>query len=223
MDEIEIITTSDGSHTLRNTRLNETYHSIHGALQESRHVFILHGLEYFHISTKAEEISVLEVGFGTGLNAFLAAQYAETHKVSVRFTTLEAFPLADEVWTKLNYPDDNRVLFESLHRASWGEPVSVTQYFTIDKRKVSLQDFASQSPHNVIFFDAFAPSVQPEMWTYEMLRKVTESLSADGVFVTYSAKGQLKRDLRALGLRVEAVPGPAGKREMVRAVQRLPS
>jgi tRNA U34 5-methylaminomethyl-2-thiouridine-forming methyltransferase MnmC len=127
------------------------------------------------------------------------------------------------VWTKLNYPDDNRVLFESLHRASWGEPVSVTQYFTIDKRKVSLQDFASQSSHNVIFFDAFAPSVQPEMWTYEMLRKVTESLSADGVFVTYSAKGQLKRDLRALGLRVEAVPGPAGKREMVRAVQRLPS
>lgn len=219
MDDLEIIRTSDGSHTLRNNHLSETYHSVHGAVQESQHVFIRHGLEYFDETTNTEAISVLEIGFGTGLNAFLAAQYAARHRVLIQFTTLETFPLRKEVWSRLNYAREERHLFDALHDATWGSMVSITPFFSIEKREVPLQDVALNGFFNVVFFDAFAPSVQPELWTFEMLKKATDSLTTGGVFVTYSAKGQLKRDLRSIGLRVEALPGPLGKREMVRALR----
>ena len=219
MDDLEIITTSDGSHTLRSTLLNETYHSKHGAVQESKHVFIRHGLQHFHEVQKSGNISILEVGFGTGLNALLTLQYATAHHLSIRYTTLEAYPLQEEVWGKLNYAvsAEDAGLFSALHAAPWERDVLLTPAFTLLKRKTTLQDSVITEACDIVYFDAFAPSVQPEMWTFDVLKKVTASLRPGGVFVTYSAKGQLKRDLRNLGLEVETLPGPPGKNEMVRA------
>lgn len=216
---LEIITTSDGSHTIRNRELNETYHSIHGAVQESKHVFINHGLVYFHNTADASAISILEVGFGTGLNALLALEYSTQHKISLRYTTLEPFPLDKEVWSSLNYGLDDRRDFTSIHEAPWGCEVTLTPTFTILKQKTSLEGAVLSENVHVIFFDAFAPTVQPELWVYHSLAKVTEKLNPGGVFVTYSAKGQLKRDLKAMGLRVETLPGPPGKMQMVRAIK----
>ena len=218
MDELEIITTSDGSHSLRNLRLNETYHSVHGALRESMHVFISHGLQHFHRTQPTRSISVLEIGFGTGLNALLTWEYASEHKVEVSYTTLEPFPLAEEVWSKLNYAYRDPRRFRLIHEAEWDKKVVLADEFTIRKRKCTLADASLDDDCDVIYFDAFAPVVQPELWSRDALRLVTTKLNRPGVFVTYSAKGQMKRDLRDLGLKVETLPGPPGKNEMVRAI-----
>lgn len=218
-DNLEIITTSDGSHTIRNRELNETYHSIHGAVQESMHVFIRNGLSYFQHRTDSGVISILEVGFGTGLNALLALEYAHERKVRLRYTTLEPFPLEKEVWSSLNYGVNGRQHFTSIHEVTWGCDVAVTPMFTIVKQRTSLERAVLRENVDVIFFDAFAPSVQPELWAYDSLRKVTEKLNPGGVFVTYSARGQLKRDLKAMGLHIETLPGPPGKMQMVRATR----
>ena len=216
-DDLEIITTSDGSHSLWNKRLNETYHSVHGAVQESMHVFINKGLQYFHSTHNAQSITVLEVGFGTGLNALLTCEYAIEHRIEVLYTTLEPFPLADDVWRQLNYRQSDPDRFASIHEAQWDRTVQIAHGFSIEKRKTSLMNANLESRYDVIFFDAFAPSVQPELWSQDALNLVTSRLNPGGVFVTYSAKGQLKRDLRDLGLKVETLEGPPGKNEMVRA------
>lgn len=218
MDELEIITTSDGSHTLRNHVLNETYHSVHGAVQESAHVFIRNGLEFFHQRYHPKEISVLEVGFGTALNAFLTLQYARDHEVRIRYTTVEPFPLQEDVWSKLNYGDGDRATFDGIHRAAWEVDVAIEPMFTIHKKRSSLSDVRISDRYDVVFFDAFGPSVQPELWEYDSLKKAIIELNHPGVFVTYSAKGQVKRDLRALGLSVETLAGPPGKLQMIRAM-----
>lgn len=220
MDNLEIITTSDGSHTLRNIQLNETYHSVHGAVQESMHVFINNGLHYFQTKNDRDAIAVFEVGLGTGLNALLALQFAVSKNINVRYTTIEAFPLSDDVLERLNYGGEHPKAFNAIHAAPWGEPVRVASQFELVKLKISLHEVALKETCDVIFFDAFAPSVQPDMWTITALRHVTSMLNEGGVFVTYSAKGQLKRDLRELGLDVETLPGPPGKNEMVRAIKR---
>lgn len=216
MDHLEVIMTADGSHTLRNIHLDETYHSVHGAIQESMHVFIKSGLHYYHQTRKPQEISVLEIGFGTGLNALLAMQYSRVNNIRIHYTTLEPFPLPREVWSTLNYSDDQGD-FTRIHTAQWGEPLGLCPEFTLEKQAVSLQESRLANSADVIFFDAFAPSVQPELWGIECLKKVTDLLVPPGLLVTYSAKGQLKRDLKALGLRVETLPGPPGKLQMVRA------
>lgn len=217
MDTVEIITTSDGSHTIRNTQLNETYHSIRGAVQESTHVFINHGLQYFHRHSGQSSVSVLEVGFGTGLNAFLTFQYAMQNGLSVTYTSIEPFPLEKEVWSRLNYSRSDEVNFSRLHDAAWEVAAPLSSYFTILKRRTSLQELVVEDQYDVIYFDAFSPSVQPELWSFESLRKCVGRLRKGGIFVTYCAKGQVKRDLRDLGGRVETLPGPPGKREMIRA------
>ena len=219
MDELEIIVTADGSHTLRNKKLDETYHSIHGAVRESRHVFIKHGLRFYHETSQPKKISILEIGFGTALNALLTLQYSEEFNVSVHYTTLEPFPLERDVWSVLNYGEGDRKHFEDLHEAPWNVEHKVSASFTILKADTPLQESALPQRCDVIYFDAFAPSVQPELWKPEMLDKVVQGLTTGGVLVTYSAKGQLKRDLRAIGLTVETLPGPPGKLEMVRAIK----
>lgn len=219
MSDLEIIITSDGSHTLRNNQLQETYHSVHGAIQESMHVFIKNGLEHFLRIQPREKVFILEVGFGTGLNAMLAWQFARQHKIDIVYTTLEPHPLAEEVWAQLNYgtQDNTREYFVALHTAPWNSPSSLGEEFVLDKRRKTLQDCDLTRQYDVIFFDAFAPPVQPELWNLESLNKVISTLQDGGLFVTYSAKGQLKRDLRTLGLTVETLAGPPGKNEMVRA------
>lgn len=219
MDELEIITTSDGSHTLRNKKLNETYHSVHGAVQESMHVFIKNGLEYFRETHQSNHLSVLEIGFGTGLNALLSFQYALSNKMNIRYTTLEPFPLPEQVWSQLNYADGNKEHFNLIHKALWEDEALLTPEFALIKKKTTVQNVTLAESYGVIFFDAFAPSIQPELWAYEILARLVSLMKPGGVFVTYSARGQLKRDLKTLGLMVETLPGPPGKNEMVRGTK----
>jgi tRNA U34 5-methylaminomethyl-2-thiouridine-forming methyltransferase MnmC len=216
MSALQIITTADGSHTLFNPDLEETYHSKHGAVQESNHVFIAHGLQHWLDQTQKKKLVIFEVGFGTGLNAWLTHELACTRKLQVTYFSVEAFPLQREVWTQLNYaPDD--ATFTWLHDAPWNVSVARDDEFTICKMAGKLEDVTMPEGIDVVYFDAFAPSKQPHLWTYDILEKVIRGLSPDGIFVTYCARGQLKRDLRALGLNVETLPGPPGKKEMVRA------
>ncbi|HEX8038165.1 MAG TPA: tRNA (5-methylaminomethyl-2-thiouridine)(34)-methyltransferase MnmD [Chryseosolibacter sp.] len=222
MSSLEILVTSDGSHTLRNTDLNETYHSVHGALQESMHVFIANGLGYFVQKHQQKNISVLEVGFGTGLNAMLAWEYAIQNRIHIEYCTLEPFPLAEFLWRQLNYGQllKDADHFVALHKAGWGTKNLLSAEFTLLKVQTTLEKAHLEGDeYDIVFFDAFAPSVQPEVWMIESLKKIVTSLKPHGVFVTYSAKGQLKRDLRSLGMAVETLAGPPGKNEMTRAVK----
>lgn len=220
MSTLKIITTHDGSHSLLNEQLNETYHSVHGALQESLHVFIKHGLDF--ISQNQKEIKILEVGFGTGLNALLTLQRANTENLSIQYTTLEAFPVEEDIWSKLNYVEsaESKMQFQKLHRAKWNEAESISSRFVLKKLHTTLQQAELELNHyDLIYFDAFAPNKQPEMWELPMLQKIVNAMKTNGLFVTYCAKGQLKRDLKSAGLSVEALQGPPGKREMVRGVK----
>ena len=215
-----MIVTADGSHSLLNTALDETYHSRHGAVQESVYVFIEKGLEHWLSQTGSRSVSILEIGFGTGLNALLTAQYSKDHSVSIDYTSLEAFPVEEEIWGQLNYTDsaESVALFQKLHQAEWNKQTDVEGGFKLTKLHQTLQQVELRDEaFDLIYYDAFAPNKQPEMWNYEMLEKVVMSMSKRSVFVTYCAKGQLKRDLRALGLDVETLDGPPGKKEMVRA------
>jgi len=224
VDNIQLIQTSDGSSSLLNVALNETYHSTHGAIQESNHVFIKNGLQFFVEKNPPSSVSVFEVGFGTGLNAFLALLFSEEAKIKTDYTSIEAFPIDLKIANQLNYVEQlkrvgTRDYFQHLHQAEWSKKIKVTDNFSLLKRKTTIQDFDFESNYDVIFFDAFAPAKQPEMWGLPILEKVIKSLKQNGVFVTYCAQGQLKRNLKSLGLIVESLPGPPGKREMVRATK----
>ena len=211
---LKIIITSDGSHSLLNTAIDETYHSQHGAVQESTHVFIKNGLDFWAARNPGKSVNIFEVGFGTGLNALLAAGAG----LRVDYTSIEAFPLDESIYTNLNYtPKD---LLEKLHHASWNEFVQIDQDFRLKKLFADLQDTALQDSYDIIFFDAFSPSKQPSLWELPVIEKVCNSLTSGGVFVTYCAKGQLKRDLKSLGMEVETLDGPPGKKEMVRGTKR---
>lgn len=222
-DPIQIITTGDGSHSLLNTTLNETYHSVHGALRESLHVFIKHGLEFFAAGHREKSISVFEVGFGTGLNALLTAEYSREHNCPLNYTSIEAFPLDRNVLSQLNYAETSaqKEQFEKIHDAAWEQSIPVLPNFSLHKIKTTLQQIELQPlSFDVIYFDAFAPNKQPEMWELPMLEKIFDAMKVGAVFVTYCAKGQLKRDLKSLGLEVETLEGPPGKKEMVRALKK---
>jgi tRNA U34 5-methylaminomethyl-2-thiouridine-forming methyltransferase MnmC len=222
---IKIIQTEDGSSSLLNVDLNETYHSIHGAIQESQHVFIEAGLNYLIHRSAQKSISILEVGFGTGLNALLTALIATKKNVKIEYETLEAFPLSQETISLLNYPlqlntnaTEAASIFNSLHQTEWNKAQMISPSFSLLKRDLKIQaaEFGKEK-FDLVYFDAFAPDKQPEMWELPVLRKIVEAMKPQAVFVTYSAKGQLKRDLISLGLFVEKIPGPPGKREMIRA------
>ncbi|TFV96146.1 methyltransferase [Algoriphagus kandeliae] len=220
---IKIITTEDGSHSLYHEELKETYHSFHGAYRESLHVFMIYGLDsWVAMNPKKYPIRIFEVGFGTGLNAWLTLVWAEQYQIPVLYHTIEPYPLEKEIYSQLNFIHQNDAIwhyhkyFEALHDAPWNEGGPISEYFNFKKDKVSLQE-AQLYPTDVVFFDAFAPSKQPELWEKDMLTKVVNSMRPGAVFTTYSAKGQLKRDLKELGLEVETPPGPPGKKEMTRA------
>ncbi|HYG19468.1 MAG TPA: tRNA (5-methylaminomethyl-2-thiouridine)(34)-methyltransferase MnmD [Ohtaekwangia sp.] len=220
---VEIITTADGSHSLRHTELQETYHSIHGALQESNHVFIRNGLD-FYLQSTAEKASIFEVGFGTGLNAWLTLRQARLRNLRIQYTAVEAYVLPEQIWSGLNYAEDEetRKDFEALHRAALNEPVKICNEFKLTKLHQRLEDIdAMAAAYDVVYFDAFAPNKQPEMWTLSVLSKIEGLMRPGALFVTYCAKGQLKRDLKSLGLIVETLEGPPGKKEMVRAQKPL--
>ncbi len=224
-DGLQIISTSDGSHSLLNQKLNETYHSTHGAIQESTHVFVKNGLQFWIDENKTTEVSILEVGFGTGLNALLALKESIDQKIKIHYTSLEAFPVSVELAAELNYPKQidlpsSEKFFGQLHSATWNISVAITPDFILEKREGKIQEMIlDEAVYDLVFFDAFAPSTQPEMWENAVLKKVVHSIKPNGVFVTYSAQGQLKRNLKLLGLLVESLSGPPGKREMVRGMK----
>ncbi len=227
MKKRQFLITADGSHTLYIPELDETYHSIHGAIQESMFVYIEQGLNYFAEKEISEKIRIFEVGFGTGLNALLSAIYAEKHHVFLQYECLETSPLGDKEIKKLNYPAIigglfSKELFQNIHDSPWSEWVEICTYFQFQKIKARIQDYGVSEIFDICFFDAFAPSKQPEMWSLEVLEKVFSLLNYNGVLVTYCAKGQLKRDLKSIGFKVETLPGPPGKMQMVRAIKLRP-
>lgn len=223
MREKQFLITEDGSHTIFLPELNETYHSTHGAIRESQYVFVEKGLDRIAQSGK-KKINIFEVGFGTGLNALLSLQYSEQRQIEVNYQSIEAYPLALEDISKLNYArqiEGNTVeeKFSKLHESAWNQWVHFSEYFHLKKMKGLLQELKMDEQVDVCFFDAFAPSKQAEMWELPILEKIYDFLVVGGVFVTYCAKGQLKRDLKNLGFKVESLPGPPGKKEMVRATK----
>ncbi|MEM9832330.1 MAG: tRNA (5-methylaminomethyl-2-thiouridine)(34)-methyltransferase MnmD [Bacteroidota bacterium] len=222
MSLLRIIETGDGSHTLLNTALDETYHSRHGAVQESVHMFINNGLRHRLNGVAIASINILEIGLGTGLNAWLTMLEADKHPaIQFHYTGLEPYPVEESVLQQLNYtqPDETKqqVYFEAIHRAATNQTVALTNNFVLHKQLSEVQHIEQQQHYDVIYFDAFAPNKQPELWEKPIIERVTAWLNPSGVWVTYSAKGQLKRDLKSLGLQVETLPGPPGKAEMVRA------
>jgi tRNA U34 5-methylaminomethyl-2-thiouridine-forming methyltransferase MnmC len=215
----EVVLTKDGSHTIAIPEKGLTYHSVHGAVQESMHVFIEAGLGAVLPFFNQQEISVFEMGFGTGLNAFLTALVAQEQQVSVFYTSVEAFPLTAKEASSLNYSDalGSGDLFQTLHQCGWNEAVPVNEFFTIEKLQTELAAFFPSRQYDLVYYDAFAPSAQPELWTAEVFKKLYSMLNANGVLVTYCSKGDVRRALLAAGFRVEKIPGPPGKREMLRA------
>lgn len=225
--EREIRQTKDGSVTLFVPGLNEHYHSINGALQESMHVFIRAGLEASW--QNATELAILEIGFGTGLNALLTLQQTLLQKKKVFYHTLEKFPLPLALIEQMHF--ENFILnpelldyLPILHTAPWDSPVGITPNFTLEKTEADLQTYSfNPEQYHLIYFDAFAPEKQPELWTEDIFRKLFNALKPNGSLVSYCAKGSFKRSLKAAGFRVEALPGPPGKREMTRALKDLPA
>ncbi len=215
--DITLVFSKDGSHTLLNTSLNETYHSRNGALQEALHVYIKNGLLVFK---ELEKIVVLEVGFGTGLNALLTWNKSEELKLKVEYHTLEPFPINSEFVPQLNYPSlleevESNERFKRLHDAAWEEEVVLSDFFNIYKYKSTLEEkIFSPNTFNVCYFDAFAPNHQEDVWREENFKKVFDSLVEGGILTTYCAQSVFKRALRTVGFNVEALEGPKWKKEM---------
>lgn len=224
MKSLRIIETEDGSSTIYDSQLRETYHSTHGAITESDYVFILKGLDYYsYLNPGIEKIHIFEVGFGTGLNAVLAYDWARSKNIAIDYKSIEAYPLPMSIVEHLNYFNSDkhlRQLLLTFHSLSWNEKKIVSKNFYLTKIHQKLQEYpADPNEVNVVFFDAFAPSKQEEMWKEDLLSKIIKTLIQQGIFVTYCARGQLKRDLKELGCEVETLPGPPGKKEMVRATK----
>ena len=221
MNEVSVIVTEDGSSSLIQNGMNETYHSIHGALQESQHVFINSGLKPI-LEANKKEVSILEIGLGTGLNALLTFIATQPADVKVYYEAIEAYPLSTETVSLLNYPVILNAAspFAAIHTCAWNVANEISPHFHLHKRAIKIEEaLLAPEKFDLVYFDAFAPNKQPEMWEHGVLSKVVNAMKKQGVFVTYSAKGQLKRYLISLGLSVEKLPGPPGKREMIRAVK----
>lgn len=222
---IEIINTGDGSRSLLVSELNETYHSTHGALTESQYVFIDKGIAAYLESNPCNSINVLEIGFGTGLNALLTAKYALHNKVMITYHTLETNPLDDTITNELNYHElidepDTEELFMRLHSGKWDEEHKINPYFRLKKIHKKVQEYQPANHlFEVIYFDAFAPSRQPEMWDLSIFRNLYLATRDKGILTTYCAQGQFKRDLKSSGFEVETLPGPPGKKEMTRGTK----
>lgn len=213
----EIIVTKDGSHSLLVPELNEQYHSIHGAKQEADHVFLKMGLDFHN----KRNLKVFEVGFGTGLNALLTWDYAARNEIHIEYHSIEKYPVLPEEYALLNYGSliHKEDWFSQLHQVAWGELNVLDSNFSLQKLQVDLKKDKLPQGFDVIYFDAFAPNKQPNMWTEEIFKKMHEMLNEGGCLVTYCCQGHAKRTMKAAGFTIEKVPGPPGKREMLRATK----
>ncbi|RNC89458.1 MAG: SAM-dependent methyltransferase [Allomuricauda sp.] len=216
----KIITTGDGSSTIHIEDWNEQYHSKHGAIQEAYHVFIQNGLHLF----KQPSIHVLEMGFGTGLNALITLLESNKLKLDVKYTGVEAFPISKMEFDQLNYVEELnahevRQQFKRMHDFEWGKQLQLTNNFSLQKRNCDFFEVADVEVFDLIYFDAFGARVQPQLWTAEMFGIMYNALKPKGVLVTYAAKGSVRRAMQEVGYAVERLPGPPGKREMLRATR----
>ncbi len=215
----KIIITSDGSTTIHLPDWNEQYHSKHGAIKEAYHVFIDKGLNEFNSTAS---LSILEIGFGTGLNAFIT--YLETIKSDkeINYVGVEAYPIQQDEVLGLNYvselnAENKKSVFEEMHTMSWEEAHQISDQFCLTKRRQFFDSINDINRFNLIYFDAFGARVQPELWTSKIFKKMYDALLQNGILVTYSAKGSVRRAMQEVGFIVERLPGPPGKREMLRA------
>jgi tRNA U34 5-methylaminomethyl-2-thiouridine-forming methyltransferase MnmC len=223
INELKIVITEDGSNTIYNSKVGENYHSRHGALQESKHVFLNSGLKYFLADKKVPEVSILEVGLGTGLNFLLSADYCTAEKINLRYTGIEAYPLDNELISQTGY--DQYITqpvwnsFITRYPDSLISSVNINPFCKLRTANCKLTDFDEAQQYDVIYFDAFASARQPEMWDEQAITHTVQFLKTGGMFVTYAITGNLKRMLKNLRLKVEKAPGAPGKREMLRAVK----
>ena len=216
-----IIETADGSKTIQIDEWQEQYHSKHGAVQEAYHVFIKHGLEH----TNLDETNILEIGFGTGLNTLITFIEAQKKGIAIRYQGVEQFPVSPQEVRQLDYisslsAQKFEATFDLMHRSLWEKEVSLAKNFVLTKQQKDFRDIIDCNLFNLIYFDAFGPRVQPELWTEEVFQIMYEALKKDGVLVTYSAKGSVRRAMQAVGFSVERLEGPPGKREMLRATKK---
>lgn len=217
----EIIQTLDGSTTIHLTDWDECYHSKHGAIQEAQHVFIKNGLALF----PDQKVALLEIGFGTGLNAFITVLESEKRNQIIDYVGVEAYPVAAEEVLQMNYvaelnANDQLEIFQKMHESNWEEKTVLTSHFTLTKRKQFFENIDDEDCFDLIYFDAFGYRVQPELWSTAVFEKMYKALKVGGVLVTYAARGVVKRSMIEVGFTVEKLAGPPGKREMFRAFKK---
>ncbi|RMG81646.1 MAG: SAM-dependent methyltransferase [Bacteroidetes bacterium] len=216
MSHSEIVFTKDGSPTLFLPDYNEHYHSVHGALQESKHVYIENGLAQISQSS----VKIFELGFGTGLNAALSFLFAEQNRKKIEYHTIEKFPLPAEIVENLQYEDSLNEYLKKIHSCSWEKLNSLSSYFKILKINADVNTYKPERQYfDLIYFDAFAPRVQPELWSEILLAKMYDMLKKNGFLVTYCANGEFKRNMKKCGFKVVSLPGPPGKREMTKGIK----
>ncbi len=216
--EQQIIRTSDGSNTLKSRFLNEHYHSTHGALTEAMHVYIKSGLKQIDKPT----VSIFEMGFGTGLNAFLTFCNSS---FKIKYETIDSEPISLELANQLDFlkkldKSEYQSVFEELHSCEWGVEVPISNNFLFTKSKTTIQDKLFSKKYDIVYYDAFGPRVQPELWKSEIFLKIYNALNLGGLLITYCANGQFKRDLVSIGFEVKSIPGPPGKREITQAFRK---
>lgn len=218
--DVRLIVTADGSHTAVNQALDKTYHSVHGAYQESQRVYIELGLQAALEKFTNQTLHIFEMGFGTGLNALLTAREAQHHQRQIMYTAIEAYPMSISDAQQLNYD----ALFDTsylprLHESSWNESIPLNEYFTLTKLEGKLQNLHTSDRFHLIYYDAFAPTAQPELWEPIIFQQLAELLLPGGILTTYCSKSDVQRSMRAANLTVEKHPGPPHKREILRATK----
>ena len=217
----EIIITQDGSSSIYIPELDETYHSKFGAIQEAKHVFIKNGLDLF---ADGSEISILEIGFGTGLNALITLLESEKRNLKINYVGVEAFPIALDEIAQLNYVEQleapvKQLDFEKMHASNWEEEIIITSNFTLTKRKQSFADISDENTFDLIYFDAFGFTVQPELWNETIFEIMYKSLKNVGILTTYACRTSIKKAMQHAGFQTLKLSGAPGKREMLRALK----
>ncbi len=219
----ELLQTNDGSLTIHIPEWNESYHSKHGAIQEAYHVFIKNGLDFF---SDKNEVSILEIGFGTGLNAFISLLESQKRNQKICYTGIEAFPVSSEIYEKLNYHEllntlENKDLFLNLHHSEWNKKQEIIPSFSLEKIQIKFEEITFKNQFDLIYFDAFGFRVQPELWSLDIFQRMFRSLKNEGILTTYACRGLITRNLKESGFQVKKVSGPIGKREMTLAFKNM--
>lgn len=220
MDTVDVRLTDDGSHTVYSTEFDAFYHSTKGAITESNIVFIEAGLQFI-ANQKKSKISIFEMGFGTGLNVHLSYLFSLNNKIGIDYTSIEAFPLSEEIWKKLNYSEiqSQKDVFFNWHVIPWNQKTQCSEFFVLNKIWAEIENYYPEYTFDLIYYDAFGPGTQPELWTDIIMEKMYKMLVPGGVLVTYCAQGEFKRALKRNQFSVTSLPGPPGKREIVRAIK----